>query len=74
MSDVIGRYDAKRLLDKAFKENKASLFSVIGRRRVGKTYLIKTYMSDRLHFAYYGIHNVTNEVQLRYLPKQWLHS
>ena len=64
MAEVIGRYEAKSILDKAFKDDKASLVAVFGRRRIGKTYLIKTYMWNRMSFVYYGIHNVPNEVQL----------
>jgi uncharacterized protein len=64
MKEVIGRYDSKALLDKAFEDNKASLITVYGRRRVGKTYLIKAYMAERISFQYSGIHNVTTEVQL----------
>ena len=64
MAEVIGRHEAKSILDTAFKDDKASLVAVFGRRRIGKTYLIKTYMWDRMNFVYYGIHNVPNEVQL----------
>ena len=52
MEDIIGRHDAKRILDKALEEKKASLVAVFGRRRIGKTYLIKNYMQPymSLHF------------------------
>ncbi len=64
MAEVIGRYDSKALLDKAYEENKASLFAIYGRRRVGKTYLIKAYMAERINFQFSGIHNVNSEIQL----------
>lgn len=64
MSEIIGRDDSKNTLDKAFTDDKASLVAVYGRRRIGKTYLIKTHMSDRISFQYFGIHNITTEVQL----------
>jgi uncharacterized protein len=64
MAEVIGRYDSKASLDKAYSENKASLFAVYGRRRVGKTYLIRAYMAERISFQFSGIHNVTTEIQL----------
>ena len=65
MGEVIGRYEAKAILDNAFEDYKASLVTVLGRRRVGKTYLVKTYMWEKMSFVYYGIHNVTTEVQLQ---------
>jgi AAA+ ATPase superfamily predicted ATPase len=37
---------------------------VYGRRRVGKTYLVKSYLQDRISFQYQGIHHVTSSVQL----------
>jgi uncharacterized protein len=64
MADIIGRHDSKAILDKAFEENKASLVAVYGRRRIGKTYLIKAYMESRINFHYSGIHHVTAEIQL----------
>ena len=41
MNEVIGRLEAKHILDKAYNEQKASLTAVYGRRRIGKTFLIK---------------------------------
>jgi uncharacterized protein len=64
MKEVVGRYEHKSLLDTAFKEHKASLITVYGRRRIGKTYLIKNYLSERITFQFSGIHNVTTEIQL----------
>jgi|LakMenE18May11ns_1017448.scaffolds.fasta_scaffold9514259_2 hypothetical protein len=62
--DIIGRDYFKSLLDSALAVNKASLVTVYGRRRVGKTYLIKSYLHNQMSFQYQGIHNVTSEVQL----------
>ncbi len=69
MEDIIGREDAKRILDMAFEEKKASLIAVFGRRRIGKTYLIKNYMQPYMHLHFSGIHNVTTEIQLEEFTK-----
>ncbi|MFT3681667.1 MAG: ATP-binding protein [Ferruginibacter sp.] len=61
---VIGRQAAKDILDKALDNNKASLVTVYGRRRVGKTYLIKQHLEKYISFQYQGIHNITTELQL----------
>ena len=39
--NIIGRENEKRILDTIVKEKEARLVAVYGRRRVGKTYLIK---------------------------------
>jgi hypothetical protein len=62
--EIIGREVFKSILDNALESNKASLVAVYGRRRVGKTYLVKTYLHDRMSFQYQGIHNVSPVVQL----------
>ena len=69
MAEIIGRYDAKRILDKALEEKKASLIAVFGRRRIGKTYLIKNYMQPYMSLHFSGIHNVTTEIQLEEFTK-----
>ncbi len=69
MEDIIGRYDAKHTLDKALEERKASLVAVFGRRRIGKTYLIKNYMQPYMSLHFSGIHNVTTEIQLEEFTK-----
>ena len=40
-----------------------------GRRRVGKTYLVKRYLHNLLSFQYQGIHNVNSNVQLSKFTK-----
>lgn len=67
--EIIGRDYFKSLLDSALEANKASLVTVYGRRRVGKTYLIKTYLHSQMSFQYQGIHNVTSEIQLEKFTK-----
>lgn len=63
-TEIIGREAHKRLIDNAINYHKASLVAMYGRRRVGKTYLVKRYLHDKMSFQYSGIHNVTSTVQL----------
>lgn len=62
--EIIGRDAFKSILDDALGSPKASLGTVYGRRWVGKTYFVKTYLSACMNFQYQGIHNVTSAVQL----------
>ena len=52
------------MIDNALHYHKASLVTLYGRRRVGKTYLLKSYLHNQISFQYSGIHNVTSNVQL----------
>ena len=39
---LIGRQAEKQILAKALVSNESEMISIIGRRRVGKTYLVRT--------------------------------
>ena len=54
---VLGRKEAKATLDKKLKSNKAELIAIIGRRRIGKTYLIKNYLEKDIIFKFSGLYN-----------------
>jgi AAA+ ATPase superfamily predicted ATPase len=61
---MIGRDAEKALLDEILESTKPELVAVYGRRRVGKTYLLRNYLKPSVCFEFSGIHNVTTEVQL----------
>ena len=63
--EVIGRADAKRVLGEAYRSPRASLVSVVGRRRVGKTFLVKEVYSDVLKFVATGVAGATKQEQLK---------
>jgi AAA+ ATPase superfamily predicted ATPase len=61
---MIGRIEEKRqLLDHVAREE-AQLIVVYGRRRVGKTYLIRETFNNNFTFSYTGIENVDKTRQL----------
>lgn len=62
---IIGRKAEQAILEEAIESKKAELISVIGRRRVGKTYLIETFFKNRLVFQISGIQNASLPIQLR---------
>jgi AAA+ ATPase superfamily predicted ATPase len=64
MEQVVGRADEKLLLNKIEKSGDAELIAMYGRRRVGKTYLIRNGFSKDIAFEFSGIHNATLSQQL----------
>ncbi|MDO3626214.1 ATP-binding protein [Mucilaginibacter sp. BT774] len=57
METVIGRTEEKLLLKKIERSREAELLAVYGRRRIGKTFLIRNGFSKKLAFEFSGTHN-----------------
>jgi uncharacterized protein len=62
---IIGRKEEQEMLAEIATANAADMLAVTGRRRVGKTYLIKAFFESRMHFEFSGILNADNEQQLQ---------
>ena len=62
---MIGRTKEIDLLKKALTSKRPELIAVIGRRRVGKTYLIRTFFEDQIDFEMVGLRDGNMEQQLR---------
>ena len=54
----------KKVLLKALSSKEAELVSVVGRRRVGKTFLVKSVYGPKIKFSNTGLPNATKELQL----------
>ena len=63
-STVVGRLAAKQVLATAYSSAEASLVSVVGRRRIGKTFLVKQVYADVLRFQVTGIAGASKVDQL----------
>jgi AAA+ ATPase superfamily predicted ATPase len=63
-SDLIGRKDSKERLLKLLESKKSEFLAVYGRRRVGKTFLIKEYFQYQFDFFMSGMANATTPQQL----------
>ena len=63
---MIGRLKEIHVLEEAFNSDKPEFIAVYGRRRVGKTYLIKEVFGDRLTFSYTVALNCATKTQLSY--------
>ncbi len=61
---MIGREKEKQLLENKYISLKSEFVAIYGRRRVGKTYLIRSVFKDRMHFQFTGLANSSTSKQL----------
>jgi uncharacterized protein len=62
---MIGRNEEIKILNNLLLSKEAELVSVLGRRRVGKTYLIRETFKENIVFEFVGIQNGTRQEQLQ---------
>ncbi|MFN0174276.1 MAG: AAA family ATPase [Saprospiraceae bacterium] len=61
---IIGRGQEKEKLDKILQSNQAEFLALYGRRRVGKTFLIRQYLKDKIVFDLSGTKEGLKKQQL----------
>lgn len=66
---LIGRKKEIEQLEKAFDSKKSEFVAIYGRRRIGKTFLVRETFKNGFTFQYTGIYNVPNKVQLQEFHK-----
>lgn len=64
MDKLTGRYEEQKLLGEAKRSSEAELIAIYGRRRVGKTFLIRSVFADELKFDFTGVHEAGLKEQL----------
>ncbi len=64
MDKIIGREAEQIQLTRILQSKDAELAAVYGRRRVGKTFLIRNFFEKQLLFELSGIHNASLDQQL----------
>ena len=62
--NLIGRKNEISILQNALKSNKPELIAVYGRRRIGKTFLIRNVYKNYIQFEFSGINNCSLKQQL----------
>ena len=62
---MIGRKNETAILERAAASPRSEFVAVYGRRRIGKTYLIRKTFGSRLLFSHAGVENVEMDGQLR---------
>lgn len=61
---IIGRREEKAILERAETSPDPEFIAVYGRRRVGKTHLVREFFDDSIVFEITGIHNASMDEQL----------
>jgi hypothetical protein len=64
METIIGRQDEKNILNEALHSKDAELIALFGRRRIGKTFLIRNHYHNHLAFELTGVHEASLKDQL----------
>jgi len=64
MGTIIGRKKEKELLQRIVDSGEPEFIAVYGRRRVGKTFLIKEYFNNKFTFYFSGSENTNMKTQL----------
>ena len=65
MEQLIGREEEKRILNRMLTTGSPELVAIYGRRRVGKTYLVHTFLKDKIIFELTGIHGARSVINWR---------
>jgi uncharacterized protein len=64
MENIIGRQKEMKIFDAVLKGNRSEFIAVYGRRRVGKTFLIRNAFASQMVFQLTGLANVDTQEQL----------
>ena len=62
---IIGRVYETGILEKALHSAEPEFIAVYGRRRIGKTFLIREYYEDSICFEMAGVHQTSLKIQLQ---------
>jgi len=63
--NIVGRDPEKKILQQTVSSQIAEFIAIYGRRRVGKTFLIKEFFEQQICFELIGVHNATLSQQLK---------
>jgi AAA+ ATPase superfamily predicted ATPase len=71
-SQIIGRKYEQQQLQKSLDSKEAEFIAIYGRRRVGKTYLVRNFFKNKkcIFFQISGIHNAPTNLQLKEFKKE----
>jgi uncharacterized protein len=64
METIIGRDEEKKILSDALQSRDAEMIAVYGRRRIGKTFLIRNHYDKHIRFELTGVHEASLKDQL----------
>ena len=62
---MIGRINERKVLDEALQSSQSELIALYGRRRIGKTYLVREHFANEMIFSTSGLFEATLQEQLK---------
>jgi uncharacterized protein len=62
---MVGRINERKVLDEALQSSQSELIAIYGRRRIGKTYLVREHFGNELIFSMSGLFDATLPEHLR---------
>lgn len=68
--ELIGRKEEQRILRESLESDQSEFIAVYGRRRIGKTFLIKQFFHDKFDFYMTGIYDSSKKELLEYFNAQ----
>ena len=69
-STIIGRKHEQDILSSCIESNRAEFIAVYGRRRIGKTFLVKQFFGNTFDFYVTGVYKISRQEQLRLWQEQ----
>lgn len=69
MDKLIGRHKEQAVLQACVESGRSELVVIYGRRRIGKTFLVRRFFNDTYAFAFVGKHEMSRELQLAEFAK-----
>ena len=70
--NIVGREKEKDKLNKILQSNQAEFLALYGRRRVGKTFLIRQYLKKHIVFDLSGTKDGTKEHQIQHFFSEYI--
>ncbi len=70
MGNIIGRIAEQTILAQRIKSDSPELIAIFGRRRIGKTFLVRQFFQDSFDFYFTGIYQGTRQEQLNEFHRQ----
>jgi uncharacterized protein len=74
LNNIVGRHNEIARLDAIMADKQAAFLAVYGRRRIGKTFLIREYFKQHIVFDFTGTKDATMAVQLNNFNDEYLRS
>lgn len=74
MKKLIGREKERLILEEALASGESEMIAVTGRRRVGKTFLVRSVYADKIDLEFTGVQNAPRQEQIdnfRFLLQQF---